>query len=98
MHPGAVVFLVVEKKKCFRIFTVLYLLFQSMKKLLLTLLILMMGISFTSATTTYITKTQNSHAYKVMKVTLDGKSKIVVSVVDNAMPAQSLQTLMTNVG
>jgi len=32
-----------------------------------------------------------------MKVVLDGKSKIVVSVVDNYSPAQSLKTLMENV-
>jgi len=97
MHPGAVVFLVVEKKNCFCIVILLYLLFCSMKKLLFSLLVLTTFFSFTSATTTYLTKTENSHAYKVMKVVLDGTSKIVVSAVDNANPAQSLQTLMTNV-
>ncbi len=55
-------------------------------------------ISFASATTTYLAKTENGHVYKVMKVALDGKSKIVVSAVASSMPAQSLQTLMENAG
>lgn len=68
-----------------------------MRKLLLTMIMLVSFVSFTSATTTYLSKTENGHAYKVMKVSLDGKSKIVVSVVNNMMPAQSLKTLMDNV-
>ena len=54
--------------------------------------------SFASATTTYSTATENGHAYKIMKVVLDGKSKIVVAVVDNYSPAQSLKTLMYSMG
>jgi hypothetical protein len=54
--------------------------------------------SFTFATTSYLTDIENGHAYKVMKVTLDGKSKVVVSVVNNYTPAQSLKTLMDKVG
>lgn len=69
-----------------------------MKKILLTLIIMTTFVSYTFATTSYLTKTENGHAYKVMKVSLDGKSKIVVSVVDNYMPAQSLQTLMEKAG
>ena len=68
-----------------------------MKKLLLTMIMLVSIVSFASATTTYLSKTENGHAYKVMKVSLDGKSKIVVSVVNNMMPEQSLKTLMNNV-
>jgi len=68
-----------------------------MKKLFSLVILSFLFFSFASATTTYVTKTENGHAYKVMKVSLDGKSKIVVSVVNNFMPAQSLKTLMTNV-
>ena len=68
-----------------------------MKKLMFSLILVIFGISFVSATTTYLTKTENGHGYKVMKVVLDGKSKIVVSVVPSYTPAQSLKTLMENV-
>jgi hypothetical protein len=68
-----------------------------MKKLLLTMILLFSVVSFASATTTYVSKTENGHAYKVMKVSLDGKSKIVVSTVNNFLPAQSLKTLMDSV-
>lgn len=67
-----------------------------MKKLFLLLIFSFVFFSFVSATT-YLTQTENWHAYKVMKVALDGNSKIVVSVVDNNKPAQSLKTLMDNV-
>ena len=67
-----------------------------MKKVLLSLLLCSFLFSFASATTTLVSKTENGHAYKVLKVVLDGKSKIVVAAVDNLMPVQSLKTLMTN--
>lgn len=67
-----------------------------MKKLFSLVILSFLFFSFASATTTYISKTENGHAYRVMKVSLDGKSKIVVAAVNNLMPAQSLKTLMIN--
>lgn len=65
-----------------------------MKKLLTWLLIIGILFWYTSATTTYVSKTENWHAYKVFKVVLDGKSKIVVGVAPNDSLAKSLKTLM----
>jgi len=58
---------------------------------------LMIG-TCTFASTTLLEGTENGHSYKVMKVVLDGNSKIVVSAVDSGSPAQSLKTLMDTVG
>lgn len=68
------------------------------KKILLLVLFFFFFFSFTSATTTYSTATENGHPYKIMKVVLDGKSKIVVAAVDNYSPAVSLLTLMNSMG
>ena len=68
-----------------------------MKKIILTAIIAPLFLSFAFATTTTITKSENWHSYKVMKVVFDGNSKIVVSAVESWQPAQSLQTLMYNV-
>ena len=68
-----------------------------MKQILLTIPLLISFISFTFATTTYLTDTENGHSYNVMKVVLDGKSNILVSAVKSGTPAQSLETLMDNV-
>lgn len=68
-----------------------------MKKYLFWIVLSGLFFSFTFATTSYLTDTENGHAYKVMKVTLYGKSKVVVSVVNNYTPAQSLKTLMDKV-
>lgn len=65
-----------------------------MKKTILSFLFLFFFVSSVSATTSYVSKTENGHAYKVMKVVLDGKSKIVVGVAPNYTPAKSLKTLM----
>ena len=67
-----------------------------MKKILI--IFFLGNISFTFATTTLLEGTENNHGYKVLKVIIDGQSKIAVSVVDNGSPAQSLQTLMNNGG
>lgn len=69
----------------------------TMKKIILTVIISPLFLSFAFATTTTITKSENWHSYKVMKVVFDGNSKIVVSAVESWQPAQSLQTLMYNV-
>jgi hypothetical protein len=69
-----------------------------MRKIFFLISICLLSSSFTFAATTYSTKTENGHTYKVMKVLLDGKSNIVVSVVENASPAQSLKTLTEVVG
>ena len=66
------------------------------KKFVCLIVVSIFWISFASATTTYATKTEHGHGYKIMKVVLDGKSKIAVSVVENYSPAQSLNTLMDN--
>ena len=67
-----------------------------MKKFLFSLLILGIFFWYTFATTTYLSNTENGKKYQVMKVVLDGKSKIVVGVAQNYTPALSLKTLMEN--
>ena len=67
------------------------------KKKLLLIVLSIFFVSFVSATTTYSIATENGHAYKIMKVVLDGKSAFVVSVVENAKSAQSLKSLMNAV-
>ena len=69
-----------------------------MRKIFFLTFLCLLFSSFTFAATTYSTKTENGHTYKVMKVSLDGKSNIVVSVVENASHAQSLKTLMETAG
>ena len=68
-----------------------------MKKIL-TLILLIFCISFVSATTTKLDGIENWHNYSVLKVTLDGKSKIVVPSIDNWQTPQSLKSLTNSVG
>jgi len=53
---------------------------------------------FVSATTTKLDSVVNWHNYSVLKVVLDGKSRIVTPVVANWQSPQSLKTLMDKVG
>lgn len=69
-----------------------------MKKIILSLIASTLLASSVYATTSHIVSKENGHGYNVMKVVLDGNSKVVVSVVDSGSPAQSLRTLMNNVG
>lgn len=69
-----------------------------MKKILLGIMIASAMCGTTFATTTSLTNSENGHGYKVLKVVLDGNSKIVVNAVPNKSPAQSLKTLMLEAG
>ncbi|HPC34071.1 MAG TPA: phosphodiester glycosidase family protein [Candidatus Absconditabacterales bacterium] len=69
-----------------------------MKKFILVATFILFMFGFSSATTSLINETINGKKVQVMKVELDGKSKIVVSAVDNYNPAKSLKSLMDSVG
>ena len=74
------------------------LLMPVMKKIIISCIVGISCLSGVYASSTYLTATEHGHAYKVMKVTFDGNSKIVVAAIESGSPAQSLETLTNSVG
>jgi len=69
-----------------------------MKKLLLPIIFCSLSLWFWFSAQEHITNTINGHSVNVIKVTLDGNHKIVLSAVPSYNNAQSLESLTNKVG